>query len=82
MKFFFAYIKQRAAVFAVFLVFAAVFAVVFALYDLPLKAVIYPFMLCAFLGIVFVAVDGSWMMKGTPDEIKEKCRSAVAAAQR
>lgn len=29
-----------------------------------------------------VAVGGSWMMKGTPDEIKEKCRSAVAAAQR
>lgn len=28
------------------------------------------------------AVGGSWMMKGTPDEIKEKCRSAVAAAQR
>ena len=61
MKFFFAYIKQRAAVFAVFLVFAAVFAVVFALYDLPLKAVIYPFMLCAFLGIVFVAVDAASM---------------------
>lgn len=29
-----------------------------------------------------VAVGGSWMMKGTPDEIKEKCRSAVAAAQK
>lgn len=29
-----------------------------------------------------VAVGGSWMMKGTPDEIKEKCHSAVAAAQR
>ena len=29
-----------------------------------------------------VAVGGSWMMKGAPDEIKEKCRSAVAAAQK
>ncbi len=29
-----------------------------------------------------VAVGGSWMMKGTPDEIKEKCRLAVAAAQK
>lgn len=28
-----------------------------------------------------VAVGGSWMMKGTPDEIKEKCRLAVEAAK-
>lgn len=28
------------------------------------------------------AVGGSWMMKGTPDEITEKCRLAVNAAKR
>lgn len=61
MKFFFSYLKLRAAVFAVFLIFAAVFAVVFALYDLPLKAVIYPFMLCAFFGITVAAVDAAIM---------------------
>ncbi len=27
------------------------------------------------------AVGGSWMMKGTPEEIKEKCRTAVAIAK-
>ena len=27
------------------------------------------------------AVGGSWMMKGTPDEIKEKCKAAVEAAK-
>lgn len=29
-----------------------------------------------------VAVGGSWMMKGTPDEIKEKCRLAIAASKK
>ena len=27
------------------------------------------------------AVGGSWMMKGTPEEVKEKCASAVAIAK-
>lgn len=27
------------------------------------------------------AVGGSWMMKGTPDEVKEKCAAAVAIAK-
>ena len=27
------------------------------------------------------AVGGSWMMKGTPEEIREKCRAAVAIAK-
>ena len=43
--------------------FSAVFAVTFALYGLPFKAVLYPAILCAVIGAVFIAVDYSRVLK-------------------
>ncbi len=57
MRFFFRYLRQRYKGILVFLLFCVIFAVVFALYRLPLGAVIYPFALCAAVGILLLALD-------------------------
>lgn len=57
MRFFFRYLRQRYKGILVFLLFCVIFAVVFALYHLPLGAVIYPSALCAALGILLLALD-------------------------
>ena len=41
----------------IFLLFAVIFAVTFYLYSLPLKAVLYPDLLCLFFGTVFLIAD-------------------------
>ena len=46
MKLFFAYLKQRRRIIRAFVLFMAVFAVSFALYELPMMAVAYPAGLC------------------------------------
>lgn len=46
------YIKHCRMGLFIFVLFCAIFLVTFALYHLPLKAVIYPILLCAFLGIL------------------------------
>ncbi len=57
MQLFGAYIKSRRGVIFAFLLFTAIFAVSFALYRLPLKAVLYPAALCAVSGAAFIIAD-------------------------
>lgn len=51
------YLKDRRGVFLLFLCFAAVFAVVFVLYSLPLSAVAYPALLCTVIGLIYLGID-------------------------
>ena len=37
--------------------FCVIFAICFFLYELPLSAVLYPVLICAVLGIIFIAID-------------------------
>ena len=53
------YIKYNRRLLIAFALFAAVFGVSFALYRLPLKAVVYPTLLCAVFGLVFAGADFS-----------------------
>lgn len=57
MRLFWKYLKQRRNVFAMQVLFAGIFLVTFALYHLPLEAVIYPIILCGVVGCVFLMVD-------------------------
>ena len=57
MELFLKYFRQHRRVFIVSLLFFAVFAVSFFLYHLPIGAVIYPTLLCAFIGIIIIAFD-------------------------
>lgn len=54
MRFITAYFKQRRKAVCVFLLFCAVFACAFALYHVPLGAVLYPALICAVLGLLFL----------------------------
>jgi signal transduction histidine kinase len=51
------YIKFHSKVIALFFVFSLIFGIVFFLYNLPIEAVVYGFLLCAFLGIIFIGAD-------------------------
>ncbi len=57
MKFFLSYLNQRKHSIIVFILFSAVFSVSFILYDIIPLAVVYPALLCAFLGAVFMFFD-------------------------
>ena len=57
MELFWSYIKQHRKGIIALVLFCAVFFVTFLLYHLPLKAVLYPSLLCIILGLVFVAID-------------------------
>lgn len=57
MKFLRNYFKQRFGVIVIMLLFAGVFALVFALFSLPMKAVYYPFLVCGVMGVVILAAD-------------------------
>ena len=59
MALFIAYIKQRGRLILALILFFAVFIVSFLLYRLPVEAVIYPALICAFFGLVFTAIDFS-----------------------
>ena len=63
MRFFGQYIKQRARIIFIFAGFAAVFGISFALYKLPLEAVMYPVFLCTAAGIIIAAADLSIVYK-------------------
>lgn len=52
-----AYIKARQRVLTALILFAAIFLISFALYRLPLAAVLYPGMLCLLLGILYFVLD-------------------------
>ena len=57
MALFRAYIKQHGKIIFALLLFCAVFGLSFFLYRLPMGAVIYPMMICAAFGLVFVIAD-------------------------
>ena len=57
MTLFRAYIKQHSKTIFALILFFAVFGLNFFLYHLPIKAVIYPALICAALGLIFVIVD-------------------------
>ena len=57
MQIFKLYFKQRIRVIAVFLAFGVLFTVSFALYGLPIAAVLYPSILCVLIGLVILAID-------------------------
>lgn len=57
MRFFLSYLNYRKRVIIIFLSFAVIFLLTFALYHLPAGAVIYPMMLCLIIGLWFAAVD-------------------------
>ena len=56
-RLFFRYLRSRRVVLAAFLLFAALFAVSFRLYHLPVKAVWYPAALCLVLGLGLLLLD-------------------------
>ena len=57
MKLFGEYIQQKRSVLILQAVFAAIFIVIFALYRLPLAAVLYPVGICVALGLLFMIYD-------------------------
>ena len=57
MKFLARYLWQRRKLAAVFLLFCLIFLCVFFLYQLPVGAVLYPAVVCAIFGLLFVVID-------------------------
>ncbi|MDE7325406.1 MAG: sensor histidine kinase [Lachnospiraceae bacterium] len=57
MAFYRRYIQQHAGQIRVFFAFCAIFFIVFALYNLPLGAVLYPTLLCSVLGAGLLVFD-------------------------
>ncbi len=57
MKLFCQYIKQRGKGIMAFFLFCIIFAVTFALYHFPLSSVLYPAILCAVIGLLFMICD-------------------------
>lgn len=57
MKLWMTYLKQRRRGILAGILFCGIFTVSFALYELPVKAVWYPALLCVALGILFVILD-------------------------
>lgn len=57
MKLLIDYLRQRRSCIALFLSFALIFVLSFALYHLPILAVLYPAALCMLLGVVVMAID-------------------------
>lgn len=54
---FFRYFRMRGKGILVFLLFCAIFAVVFTLFQLPLEPVLYSAAVCAFAGLIIVIID-------------------------
>lgn len=59
MRMFISYLAARWRVLALFVVFTAVFLVLFFLYQLPVSAVAYGFLLCTFIGLIALFFDFS-----------------------
>lgn len=55
MKLFFLYLREHKLSIAAFLLFSAIYAAVFALYRLPIGAIVYPLLLSFFSGAAFLA---------------------------
>lgn len=72
MKFLISYLNYRKKVILVFLIFAVIFSVSFALYHLPLGAVLYPLALCLLAALIFVIRDFNSIRKTHKDLEKIK----------
>lgn len=70
MKLFLSYLRSKRGVIGSFFLFGGIFAAAFALYRLPVGAVVYPFALCALLGLVLLIV-GFLREKHTFDALRE-----------
>lgn len=57
MKFLKLYFNQHKKIIIAFVIFAAIFLLSFALYQIPVAAVAYPTVLCAFIGLIFMFFD-------------------------
>ena len=57
MRLFLSYLKTKLNALALFGVFAVIMCSSFALYRLPLTAVVYPLLLCALFGMVYIVID-------------------------
>lgn len=57
MKLFFNYLKSRRGIILAYLLFAVIFTLSFILYRLPIMAVLYPIIICASLGLIFLIQD-------------------------
>ena len=57
MKLFKKYLKQNLMGILLFLIFTVIFGIVFFLYNITLKAVFYPAVLCAVVGLGFLIFD-------------------------
>lgn len=73
MRFFISYISCRRRVIFAFVLFVLIFAFVFALYHIPMGAVVYPAILCLAAGLAFGAWDFTRFYKKhkTLEKIKE-----------
>ncbi len=65
---FFHYLKSKLPLIAIFMLFAALFAVIFVLYSLPVRAVLYPTAICTVLGICAMIID-FFKVKRSHDEL-------------
>lgn len=57
------YIKQNMGAIVLFLIFCLIFAILFILYNITLKAVLYPALLCFIFGLVYAVIDFSKVRK-------------------
>ena len=57
MQYLLLYLKQRIKIILVYILFCTIFAIVFALYRIPVKAALYPALLCSALGIIIFIFD-------------------------
>ena len=57
MKLFIQYLKQRWRGIAIGFLFCVIFAITFALYNLPIEAVLYPASICGALGLMLLGID-------------------------
>lgn len=57
MKLFLKYLQGNRKVITLFIMFSIIFALVFLMYHLPMKAVIYPVLLCMLVGIIYFIID-------------------------
>lgn len=57
MELFVKFLKQRRLVLSAFVIFVLIFILSFYLYRLPIKAVIYPTLLCTLLGLIFLIYE-------------------------
>lgn len=55
-EFFVTYLKQHKQLLGIFFLFDLIFGVTFKLYHLPMKAVIYPVLLCTAFGTIFLVI--------------------------